>query len=786
MSQRPSTPPTSRMLLVLENLAIGAAYYALGKLALLLAIPPGYASAVWPSAGLALAGMLASRYRVWPGIFAGHFLVNLSPGLNATPALPFLASLPLALSIAAGGTLQAALGAFLTRRFVGYPNRLDKEKDIIFFLLLGGPVSCLAGATFGATSLFFLGVVSAADYPFNWFTWWVGDAIGVMLVAPVLVIWAIGRREAPLRRQLSVTGLLMVMLALVVVFFVASRTSEERRLEDEFKSRTEALRNAIETSLRVHLDWTESVANYFGTSSAVTSTAFSRFTDAFLAHHRGIQALGWYPRVNDSHRAEFEAAARRNGNRSFEIQELDPDGFMTRATRRQVYFPARHLAPFNINEAFLGFDLGSESVTFDAVNRARDSGKPVISAPVRVPQKTGGQVGILMVAPAYRGSATPASVQQRRRDFIGVAAWLVGVKSVVDDALRGVPRDGIDIRIEDKSAPGEVLLYNSGAPPTKSAAAALQLETAQHLGARNWTLTFYPTLQYLLAQRGWLAWAFLIVGLLFTSLLSAFLIGVTGHSAAVQRLVAERTAALEAANQELEAFSYSVAHDLRSPLGVVLGFGRLLSDLCRDKLDPKGCHYLDQMLAGSMRMTTLIDDLLNLSRVNRAQLCIEQINLSEMAAGIVADFRMRDPAREVAVEITEGLTACCDKGLIKVALENLLGNAWKFTARQPNARIAFILEEKDQSVFCVQDNGAGFDMRHAGTLFAPFQRLHQSREFEGTGIGLATVARIISRHGGRIWVSAAVNEGARFFFTVAGCADLPADQSNSSSGFNAA
>jgi signal transduction histidine kinase len=772
------------MLLVVENLAIGAAYYGLGKLALLLAIPPGYASAVWPSAGLALAGMLALRYRVWPGIFAGHFLVNLSPSLNATPALPFVASLPLALSIAAGGTLQATLGAFLTRRFVGYPNRLDKEKDIIFFLLLGGPVSCLVGATFGATSLFFLGLVSAADCPFNWFTWWVGDAIGVMLVAPVLVIWAIGRREAPLRRQLSVTGLLMVMLALVVVFFVASRTSEERRFENEFKSRTEALRSAIQKSLSVDLAWTESVANYFGSSSAVTSTAFSRFTDPFLARHHGIRALGWYPLVNDAERAEFEAAARRNGKPSFEIQELDPDGFITRATQRQVYFPARQLAPLNTNEAFLGFDLGSEPVTLDAVNRARDSGKPVISAPVRVPQERGGQAGIFMVAPAYRGAETPAGVEQRRRDFMGVAACLVDVKNGMDEALRGVPRDGIEIRIEDKSAPGEVLLYNSGPVPRKSA--ALQHETAQHIGARNWTLTFYPTLQYLLAQRGWLAWAFLISGLLFTSLLSAFLIGVTGHSAAVQRLVSERTAALEAANHELEAFSYSVAHDLRLPLGVVLGFGRLLSDLCRDKLDPKGRHYLDQILAGSMRMTTLIDDLLNLSTVNRTPLSIERINLSDMAAGIVADFRMRDPTREVAVEITEGLTASCDKGLIKVALENLLGNAWKFTARQPDARIAFILEEKDQNVFCVQDNGAGFDMRRAGKLFAPFQRLHQSREFEGTGIGLATVARIISRHGGRIWVTAAVNEGARFFFTLAGCADLTADQSNSSSGFKAA
>jgi light-regulated signal transduction histidine kinase (bacteriophytochrome) len=183
-----------------------------------------------------------------------------------------------------------------------------------------------------------------------------------------------------------------------------------------------------------------------------------------------------------------------------------------------------------------------------------------------------------------------------------------------------------------------------------------------------------------------------------------------------------------------------------------------------------------------MRMTTLIDDLLNLSRVNRAQLCAEQVNLSELATCIIADLRMRDPTRQVVVEIADGLTAFCDKGLIKVALDNLLGNAWKFTGKQPDARIAFILEKTvDEAVFCVRDNGAGFDMKCAGKLFAPFQRLHQASEFEGTGIGLATVARIISRHGGRIWARAAMNEGASFFFTLGGHADLPADPSSPSS-----
>jgi signal transduction histidine kinase len=521
------------------------------------------------------------------------------------------------------------------------------------------------------------------------------------------------------------------------------------------------------------------VANAYMTGSAVTAADLSGFADNVTEPYRGIQELGWYPRVDDAGRQEFEEAARREGLRSFEIKELDPDGLMTPAARRNEYFPARQLEPHKASEALLGFDLGSEAVSLEEVNRARDMGKPVISAPVRFSLETGGQTGILIVAPAYKGGATPVTVEQRRRDFMGVAAWLLSVNNIMEDALKGIRQDRIEIRIEDKSEPSEVLLYDSGAGPARSAAVVMQQEIAQQLGARNWMLTFYPSRQYALAQAGWLAWAFLLAGLLLTGVLSAFLIGVTGHSAAVQRLVSERTAALEAANRELESFSYSVAHDLRSPLTVILGYGRLFSVSGRDNFDPNSRQYLDKVLAGSIRMNSLIDDLLNLSRVNRAPLSAEQINLSDLAAGIVADLGTRDPTRRVVTEIADGVTAICDKGLMKVALENLLGNAWKFTAKKPDARIAFIrILTADETVFCVRDNGAGFDMESAGRLFAPFQRLHPPSEFAGTGIGLATVARIISRHGGRIWVKAAINEGASFFFTLGGRRDLPPDHSN--------
>jgi signal transduction histidine kinase len=224
---------------------------------------------------------------------------------------------------------------------------------------------------------------------------------------------------------------------------------------------------------------------------------------------------------------------------------------------------------------------------------------------------------------------------------------------------------------------------------------------------------------------------------------------------------------LEQANKELEAFSYSVSHDLRAPLRAIDGFSKALLDEYGEKLDEQACRYLDRVRLGIQKMSGLINDLLDLSRINRTALRKEPISLTELAREVVTDLQNRESSRKVAIEIADGLTARGDPRLVTIVLVNLLGNAWKYTGKRPAAHVAFGQETKGtQAVFYVRDNGAGFDMQYADKLFAPFQRLHQDSEFEGTGIGLATVQRIISRHGGRIWAEAKVDEGATFFFTL--------------------
>jgi light-regulated signal transduction histidine kinase (bacteriophytochrome) len=224
---------------------------------------------------------------------------------------------------------------------------------------------------------------------------------------------------------------------------------------------------------------------------------------------------------------------------------------------------------------------------------------------------------------------------------------------------------------------------------------------------------------------------------------------------------------LRAANAELDAFSASASHDLRAPLRAIEGFCRLLQEEHSHSLSAAGLDYLRRIRAASDRMRDLIEDLLQLARVGRSQINIDLVDLSELARTTLAALQATEPNRKVAVAIAPELVAAADAHLIRIVLENLFGNAWKFTKRSANAQIEMgAFREEDALVFFVRDNGAGFDMTYAQKLFQPFERLHAYSDFPGTGVGLATVERIVQRHGGRIWARAEPGRGATIYWTL--------------------
>ena len=240
----------------------------------------------------------------------------------------------------------------------------------------------------------------------------------------------------------------------------------------------------------------------------------------------------------------------------------------------------------------------------------------------------------------------------------------------------------------------------------------------------------------------------------------------------LESLVAARTAALEAANRELEAFVYSVSHDLRQPLRHIQGFAAAALEEAGPALPEAAREHLGRVVAAARRMGLLIEDLLRLSRLGRQEMHRERVDLSALAREVVAELAAHEPQRRVTVEIAETPPALADRRLLRIALANLIGNAWKFTARAASPAISFGARCEDgETVYFVRDNGAGFDMRYVERLFAPFQRLHGTEEFAGEGVGLAIVQRIVRRHGGRVWARAEPGAGAEFCFTLPDSAD---------------
>jgi light-regulated signal transduction histidine kinase (bacteriophytochrome) len=228
-----------------------------------------------------------------------------------------------------------------------------------------------------------------------------------------------------------------------------------------------------------------------------------------------------------------------------------------------------------------------------------------------------------------------------------------------------------------------------------------------------------------------------------------------------------RAVELESLNKELEAFSYSVSHDLRAPLRSISGFSQALLEDYLEKIDVDGQDYLHRVRAASIRMGELIDALLGLSRITRSEINRETTDLSEIVKELIKEQQESEPERQVEIIITSKLVADCDPRLLRAVLQNLISNAWKFTGKKPIAKIEFgALEHDGKTAYFVRDNGAGFDKAYGDKLFGAFQRLHSTDDFKGIGIGLATVKRIIHRHGGSVWAEGEVEKGATFYFTL--------------------
>ncbi len=570
---------------------------------------------------------------------------------------------------------------------------------------------------------------------------------------------------------------LVLSLCATLWAWYATRDAAEEKARLLFDFRVHETENAILKRMQDYEQVLRGAAGLFAASQKVDREEWKAYIASLNINERypGIQGIGFAPWIPSAHRAAHVRLVRADGFPGYDIQ---PPG------NREHSTPTMYLEPFSgRNLRAFGYDMFSETVRRHAMERARDNGTPILSGKVLLVQETDKniQAGTLLFLPVYKNGMPHNTITERRAALIGFIYSPFRMNNLMNGILghgKSTIRTDIDVEIFDGTPPSpRTLLYDDDS--VLHAADANYTPLFKHSSTINvqgnaWTLYFFtlpPFESMIETQKPIMV---LAAGLLSSCLLFGLITlrkkaedDLRRFNEMLEQRITERTHQLEIANQELESFSYSVAHDLRAPLRALSGFSQILTEDYAGTLDANATGYLNRIHIAGERMGQLVDDLLKLSRVARTEMKSETLSLSDLAKKIHADLQQREPERTVTMITGTDIVAQGDPRLLEAALGNLLINAWKFTLGTPQPIIEFgETEQAGETVYFIRDNGVGFNMNYVNKLFKPFERLHADGAFAGTGIGLSIVSRIIARHGGRVWAEGAEGKGATFYFTL--------------------
>ena len=518
-------------------------YLVLGLVGLALAIPPGYASPIFPAAGFAVAIMLWSGRRAWPGIALGSLLLNLISGdlgqaARATTAIT-------ALGIATGSTLQAYAAAFLAERTAGRSwQRMDSLRDIVRVLFVAGPLACLISASTGVGTLYFNGLTPASEALFTWWNWWAGDTLGVLVALPLSLTWLL-RSQFPWRRRPVALGMpMLIALGLIAAGYWA--VSQWGRTEQEMavRSHAERLAKRLEQRFIAHQEALAALSRLIEVMPDMSYAQFDHFTRITLRENPDIFALSFNPYVRLEERAGVERRMARSTQKpDFEIKERDAQGRLIRAGEREDYVVVGYISPLEGNRPAVGYDINSEPVRQDAIRLARESRRPSVIAPVQLVQENQQRVGALVLHPAYARIAG-SDVAEAGDRLTGFAVGVIKLDQMAEIATRDVRIPGLAFRIADLAAGRSGHVFQSDGDALPGRAASVH-KISLLMADRTWELAVYPTAAYHPAHRPWIAWATGAVGILLAVLLQVLLLIITGHAAANEDKVKRQDAELK-------------------------------------------------------------------------------------------------------------------------------------------------------------------------------------------------------------------------------------------------
>lgn len=746
-----------RIPLMLVATAVG--YWLLGIISGFFAIPPGYASPIWPAAGFALFMVFVGGLRVLPAIWVASFVLNI--GFSDASLLHPSKAWLIAGLIGIGAMLQTLLAYGLILRFTRFPNWV-RSTDPMMFALMGGPVACLASSGIGVATLFGFGVVGSTEMVDNWVNWWVGDAIGVMCVAPLILAVKGHSKWSSDTRLTSFILLYVVLVTLASSSFIYFRSEHQRWVGNLFAERAAGMHRAIQKQLNTISHVSHTLVGLYSTFDEVRYEQFYRYAKELYEHVPGTQALSWVPIVPHSERASYEARMSQHLGQPFHFRQLTADQKMEAAAVRDRYFPVYYITPLEGNEQAHGFDLGSHPGRLLAIEQAIARQEMISTEPITLVQERGLQPGFLLLTPVIENGVVTSLIS---------CVYLA--RDMLDAAFNLSDLEQISVSIEDVTSRGNPQqLYDDTVQPTAQ-------RIIHHLpfARRMWQITYSPGIEYLNKTRDNASWIVLVSGFLVVSVFGMFLLLVMTQKSTVENEVLQQTAVLQNALEKAEHaskiksnFLASMSHELRTPLNSIIGFSVRSQKKLEGSSEERVLDSLGLIEKNGRHLLSLINDILDLSKIEEGKLQIERgpVLITEVTQDVIRLLLPLADERGLSLQLIPGSVDLMqvDRKRFSQILINLLSNAIKFTEQ---GGITIRYERRSYNGIegvCleVSDTGRGISSDDVKRLFRRFEQLGNdfSNQDLGSGLGLSLVQELVHMHGGNIEVSSKPGQGTVF------------------------